>query len=695
MSPADAQETAWDFRFDPSTSTLSSPASSPSPSPNRGYGRKVAVKTPLSNGWQLPSTEYKYSLSDSPFNNPFPAATASPPDDVAERSNNAPVFVASPLEQSPAIPFPDAPPSDAPDTAFPGLSSFESSHGRSTAISFNPKVTLDCGREAGLDEPVPKPARDPVDTRPRGRSLLQVLNVHDKQAPLQRPPQRAQSDSDRTNYDTETGRLLPERNPGQMVRERDWPQAGLSRHPLLQTSVNSIARDRREASEAKAERPERLASMTSDATASSDVEERATHVDPPSDVLLSPIARPFSLRHPTSLGASSAWPMPRRAAELSPRARSFNIDPSSSLRRGRRTASRRSSQASSFLSTFGGAQPEAVVDPDDEGQEVCDYVIGKQIGYGGFSVVKEAFTFEDDAQVKRAVKIVRKQIAGKSDRENERAQVDLEHEIAVWRILNHRHILSLIAVYDTPFATYCFMPLNVGGSLYELMRERRNGLSVRVAKRYAFQLASALQYLHEEVRIAHRDIKLENCLLDKSDSGTPDGTLLLCDFGMATYMTGDGGAFDRDPSPDAFDRATADRSRPPDADASAPRTSIDGSLQYASPELILGQAKQFLAAVDTWAYGVVVYALLTGKLPFQHAFLPKLQMMILKGEWSDSALRHAAGPDAETQHSIDLIKGCLEMDPAVRWDIRQVLQSYWLEGCDQTFGGDMDGGWSL
>ncbi|KAI9827732.1 MAG: hypothetical protein M1832_004221 [Thelocarpon impressellum] len=691
MAPVGPQERFWDLKFDAaSTSNHTSPASSTGTSPTRAYPARRLAKTPLSNGWQLPPAEFKFTPSDSPFNNPFSSTADRLPEDFTGRSSSPTILVASPVAQDPdASVAPAAPAHDRRhDERSPrGLPIRK----RSTSIAFNPKVTLDCGHETAIDEPVPRPNRWSADSRPRGRSLLQELST---ESHSQSSLHRAQSDSDRTNYDAVTGKLLLRRTrEARRNDERGWLHLGEARRPLLQSALEGLARD------GDALGRERVASLTSDSTASPVIDEAPTPTEPPPGFTLSPTAGPSSLRQPTSLETSSAWPMPR-ALDSSSRARSFNIERSGSLRRNRKAVSRRSSQASSFLSTF-GTRSAPTAEPDDEGQEVCEYVMGKQIGYGGFSVVKQAFTIEDGRQVTRAVKIVRKRIPGKTDRENEQAQAEFEHEVSVWRVLNHRSILPLVAVYDTPFATYCFMPLNEAGSLYDLIRARRGGLPAGLARRYAFQLASALRYLHEDVRIAHRDIKLENCLLDRSGDGSCDGNILLCDFGMAEYINHEGSSFGRGGSPDPYERAT---DRPPaknigpsssSAQLSSTSTSIDGSLHYAPPELILSQAALYSAAVDLWAFGIVVHALLAGKLPFQHTFLPKLQMMILKGEWADEPLRDAVGAGADGEGAVELVKGCLDMNPATRWSVRQVLQSRWLQGCDAMGGAELEGAWGL
>ena len=347
------------------------------------------------------------------------------------------------------------------------------------------------------------------------------------------------------------------------------------------------------------------------------------------------------------------------------------------------------SPATAFLSRF--AREEALPEPDSEGQEVGEYVLGKEIGFGGFSTVKEAFTIEGDERVVRAVKVVRKQVAGKDDTANEQLQAEFEHEVGLWRCLAHRHILPLLAVHVTDFATFCFTKLNTGGTLFDLIRNNRQGISQSLARRYSYQLASAVRYLHEDMHVVHRDIKLENCLIDASlpNAARDGGNLMLCDFGLAEFATNQTNRNSPDPYDDVTDRPT-----PKNIGPSETTTSIAGSLQYASPELIMSPAGFLSPVVDIWAFGVVVYALLVGDLPFQHSFQPRVQMMILAGEWNQEALKNANGVYGLEDEALDLIHGCLDMNSDERWIIGTVLKSGWLKGCQEMFE-EMSESWKL
>ncbi|KAL8966274.1 MAG: hypothetical protein Q9197_006077 [Variospora fuerteventurae] len=536
---------------------------------------------------------------------------------------------------------------------------------RTPSVALGPQVKPVSGHPpTASEQPLPKLA---VDTG----HIFPSSPPNSAKSPLL----RAYSEADTSGFDSRTG----VRKDLQPLRLQ--PVDYIARYAALYTDLGSRSRDGTTQPDTQAS-----GSLTSDSTASSGIPEAHTPTDNKMETcVLSPLSAFPPFYQPTSLEGTSAWPKPRRQASAS-RSKGYSIESRFARRQGSRhgsTTSRRStssttSPATAFLSRF--AREEAAAEPDGEGQEVGEYILGKQIGFGGFSVVREAYTIEGDERVVRAVKVVRKQVTGKEEVENEQLQAEFEHEVGLWRCLGHRHILPLIAVHITDFATFCFTKLNTGGTLFDLVRNNRQGLSQDLARRYSYQLASAVRYLHEDMHIVHRDIKLENCLIDVSleNAAKDGGNLLLCDFGLAEFATNENGRH----SPDPYE-AAADRPKPRNIGPSETSTSIAGSLQYASPELIMSPAGFLSSAADIWAFGVVVYALLVGDLPFQHSFQPRVQMMILAGEWNEAGLKRARGSQGMEDEVLDIIHGCLDMDSEARWDIGRILKSGWLEGCQE------------
>jgi serine/threonine protein kinase len=119
-------------------------------------------------------------------------------------------------------------------------------------------------------------------------------------------------------------------------------------------------------------------------------------------------------------------------------------------------------------------------------------------------------------------------------------------------------------------------------------------LKEKQARKFARQIASALDYCHRN-SIVHRDLKIENILISKT------GDIKIIDFGLSNLFS--------------------------------PRNLLKtfcGSLYFAAPELL--QAKQYTGPeVDIWSFGIVLYVLVCGKVPFDDQSMPQLHAKIKKG----------------------------------------------------------------
>ena len=386
-------------------------------------------------------------------------------------------------------------------------------------------------------------------------------------------------------------------------------------------------------------------------------------------------------------GETKPLPLEREGEVPVPRSRSRSRSGPFRGRTGSSALDSSCSPASMFLRSFAAIPTPShnhnhhahrqPAEPDSEGQEVGPYVLGREVGRGGFSCVREAFALEDGVEVVRAVKIVRKNVYD-TEPENDQVQADFEREVALWRLLHHTHVLPLVAVLDTPFATFAVMPLLRHGSLCDLLRRRehrRRGLPAARARRYAGQLARALCYLHEDMRVAHGDVKPENCLLDLSCDAELGGNIMLCDFGLARFC----------------DEQSQDRHQDQDQDQDQDQSltyCITGSLPYSSPEMLLraGRDEPCAPPADVWAFAVTVYALHTGVLPFNNGLPQKLAAMIMDGHWDADQLAQSwglreAGPEA-ARSVVEVVEGGLRADVDERWTIGDVLDSPWLVAAD-------------
>ncbi|KAI9714115.1 MAG: hypothetical protein M1828_001205 [Chrysothrix sp. TS-e1954] len=542
----------------------------------------------------------------------------------------------------------------------------------SDSIIFNSHVRLDDGNQRPIGETLPPRSRGARGDRGEGRSILQEL--------VTKP---TDDSSFPAGVEDDGASAVP-------------PNDSTSLNNVDASLLTPIS---------QAERYDQISSLASNPVATTQLESQP--ISPMygnKELNFSPIATSSPVGPFPSLSGSGVPNSPRSIDGR--RSQSYHLERNGSLRRFSRRSSTRSvasakSPASLFLSKWGRDTPVAPV-PDDEGQAIGDhgeYILGRQVGYGGFSTVKEVSTIENNEQVKRAVKIVRKQIGGRSEDDNERLQNEFEHEVYIWRQLNHPHVSPLLAVFNDSHATWCITTLNVGGTLWDLVKSHRKanfttthdnpedadlitepvrytGILLHVARRYIRQLAAALQYLHQDLHIVHRDVKLENCLLDMSGTSSDGwGTLQLCDFGLADFVNYDA----RDDFENEKMMSEGESNSPgglPDT-----TTSVVGSLQYASPEVIKSKKPCYQMSSDVWAFGVVCYALLASDLPFSHSLLPKVQMMILEGDWNRQKLTDAMEAQRDTALPCDLeaatklVCQCLCLDVPSRCTISDVLNT--------------------
>jgi serine/threonine-protein kinase HSL1 (negative regulator of Swe1 kinase) len=135
-----------------------------------------------------------------------------------------------------------------------------------------------------------------------------------------------------------------------------------------------------------------------------------------------------------------------------------------------------------------------------------------------------------------------------------------------------------------------------GGELFDYLVER-GPLPVPEALHYFQQIMYAVAYCHQ-FRIAHRDLKPENILLDGENN------IKVADFGMAAFVPRDSLLY----------------------------TSC-GSPHYASPEVVSGLAYDGTVS-DVWSCGVILYALLSGSLPFDDEDIPTLLAQVREGKYT-------------------------------------------------------------
>ena len=179
------------------------------------------------------------------------------------------------------------------------------------------------------------------------------------------------------------------------------------------------------------------------------------------------------------------------------------------------------------------------------------------------------------------------------ERADHSKEVRTAREAAIVTLLNHPYICAMRDVVRTSYHWYMLFEYVNGGQMLDYIISHGR-LKEKQARKFSRQIASALDYCHRN-SIVHRDLKIENILISKT------GDIKIIDFGLSNLF--------------------------------APKTHLKtfcGSLYFAAPELL--QAKAYTGPeVDIWSFGIVLYVLVCGKVPFDDQSMPALHAKIKKG----------------------------------------------------------------
>ncbi|CEI93550.1 Putative CAMK/CAMKL/KIN1 protein kinase [Rhizopus microsporus] len=280
--------------------------------------------------------------------------------------------------------------------------------------------------------------------------------------------------------------------------------------------------------------------------------------------------------------------------------------------------------------------------------KVQNYVIyRKTIGAGSMGKVKLAECLTDPTKQKYAVKIMPKidlqtikstSHTDPKDTPQEREQRTIR-EMAIMRLLRHPNICQLKEYITEGDKYYMFLEYVDGGQLLDYII-KHGKLKEKQARKFARQIVSALDYCHRN-SIVHRDLKIENILITKSEQ------IKIIDFGLSNVYH-----------------------------PTQQLNTFCGSLYFAAPELL--KAKEYTGPeVDIWSFGVVLYVLVCGKVPFDDTNLPALHEKIKSGIVDDY-------PDHLGKDCLDLLTKIFVVNPKQRITLSAIRSHPWInKGYDE------------
>lgn len=255
---------------------------------------------------------------------------------------------------------------------------------------------------------------------------------------------------------------------------------------------------------------------------------------------------------------------------------------------------------------------------------IRDYAIHSTIGEGSSSRVYHGVHIPTRLPV--AIKVISKDFIISDPYNRERTR----REVETLKKADHPFIAKFYDHFEDPNYEYLVEELGTNGTLVDYANTHI--ISEDEARKFFVQLLSALEYVHDTLKIVHRDIKAENVLLDKNFNAR------LIDFSLCN----------------SFQNGML-------------RTAC-GSLFYASPEIVEG--RPYSTPTDIWSLGVLLFAMVVGTLPFYDPNQKRLAQKILYGQ--------PVMPPVVSDQLADLLGKMLAKNPDERATIRQIKAHPWV-----------------
>ena len=254
-----------------------------------------------------------------------------------------------------------------------------------------------------------------------------------------------------------------------------------------------------------------------------------------------------------------------------------------------------------------------------------NYILSRKIGQGTYASVRLGVHKPTRQQV--AIKTYEKYRLNDPKKKN-----CVKNEIRVLRKLNHPHTIKLVEIINSAKQVSLVMEYASSVSLHAFLKKKPGRRLDEAEARHIFQqVVEAVAYCHSK-DVAHRDIKLDNILIDK------DREVKLIDFGFA-YTAND------------------------------PVRSFCGTPSYMAPEIVTSREHKG-SHTDVWALGVLLYVLLSGTFPFKGASERDLFKKISRGEYTFPP--HLSTP------ACSLIRRMLAVVPSDRPSASALLDHEWL-----------------
>ena len=272
---------------------------------------------------------------------------------------------------------------------------------------------------------------------------------------------------------------------------------------------------------------------------------------------------------------------------------------------------------------------------EEKGNPSKKYKAKKMLGSGSFGSVYEAKNTIFGNTV--AMKVIKK------DKENELDEQEIRNEIDILKKLSHPNIVKIYEFYISENHYYIITEYCREGELFSYIK---NKYSERQLAVLFYQVFSGLWYLHEN-KILHRDIKLENIMIDGKENDKETGEELfwvkIIDFGTAKL----------------FEKNKKEKD-------------VVGSSYYIAPEVL---KQSYNEKCDTWSVGVILYMTLVGRAPFDGKDDEEIIYKINSVDYNKNEPRLVKhSPEVR-----DLVSKLLDKDTEKRYSAKEALNHPWFK----------------
>ncbi|KAL0422948.1 UNVERIFIED_CONTAM: Serine/threonine-protein kinase STY46 [Sesamum latifolium] len=218
----------------------------------------------------------------------------------------------------------------------------------------------------------------------------------------------------------------------------------------------------------------------------------------------------------------------------------------------------------------------------------------------------------------------------KTERLNTELQKEFAQEVYIMRKVRHKNVVQFIGACTRPPNLCIVTEYMSGGSVYDYLHKQKGTFKLPALLKVGIDVSKGMNYLHQN-NIIHRDLKAANLLMDENE------VVKVADFGVARVKAQTG-----------------------------VMTAETGTYRWMAPEVI--EHKPYDHKADVFSFGVVLWELLTGKIPYEYLTPLQAAVGVVQKGLRPTIPKHTHPKLAE------LLEKCWQQDPALRPDFSELIE---------------------